>query len=57
MDANINRPWFTFTPAAGVVKRGGALVLGGKIGDGKIFITHLEECMRIRTGERGGDAI
>lgn len=30
---------------------------GGKIGDGKIFITHLEECIRIRTGERGGDAI
>ncbi len=30
---------------------------GGRIGDGKIFITHLEECIRIRTGERGGDAI
>jgi nitrogen regulatory protein P-II 1 len=30
---------------------------GGKIGDGKIFITPLEECIRIRTGERGGDAI
>ncbi|OPZ72716.1 MAG: Nitrogen regulatory protein P-II [bacterium ADurb.Bin478] len=29
----------------------------GRIGDGKIFITHLEECIRIRTGERGGDAI
>lgn len=29
----------------------------GKIGDGKIFITPLEECIRIRTGERGGDAI
>ena len=29
----------------------------GKIGDGKIFITHLEECIRIRTGERGGQAI
>ena len=30
---------------------------GGKGGDGKIFITHLEECIRIRTGERGGKAI
>lgn len=30
---------------------------GGRIGDGKIFITHLQECIRIRTGERGGDAI
>ncbi|MCA9734668.1 P-II family nitrogen regulator [candidate division KSB1 bacterium] len=29
----------------------------GRIGDGKIFITHLEECIRIRTGERGGQAI
>ena len=29
----------------------------GKIGDGKIFIVPLEECVRIRTGERGGDAI
>ena len=30
---------------------------GGKIGDGKIFITNLEECIRIRTGETGGKAI
>lgn len=29
----------------------------GHVGDGKIFITHLEECKRIRTGERGGSAI
>ena len=29
----------------------------GEIGDGKIFITHLEECIRIRTEERGGKAI
>lgn len=29
----------------------------GKIGDGKIFITTLEEIVRIRTGERGTDAI
>uniref|UniRef100_Q3AP29 Nitrogen regulatory protein P-II n=1 Tax=Chlorobium chlorochromatii (strain CaD3) TaxID=340177 RepID=Q3AP29_CHLCH len=29
----------------------------GEIGDGKIFITNLEECIRIRTRERGGKAI
>jgi nitrogen regulatory protein P-II 1 len=28
-----------------------------KIGDGKIFVTALEEAIRIRTGERGEDAI
>lgn len=30
---------------------------GGKVGDGKIFIVPLEDCIRIRTGERGGTAI
>ena len=30
---------------------------GGQVGDGKIFITHLEECIRIRTGESGSLAI
>ncbi len=29
----------------------------GEIGDGKIFILPLEECIRIRTGETGSDAI
>ena len=29
----------------------------GKIGDGKIFVLPLEDCIRIRTGERGGEAI
>ena len=29
----------------------------GKIGDGKIFVLDLPECIRIRTGERGYDAI
>ena len=29
----------------------------GKIGDGKIFVTAVEEVIRIRTGERGPDAI
>ncbi len=29
----------------------------GKIGDGKIFVAPMEEVVRIRTGERGPDAI
>ena len=29
----------------------------GNIGDGKIFIMPMEECIRIRTGETGNDAI
>lgn len=29
----------------------------GKIGDGKIFVTALEQAIRIRTGETGNDAI
>lgn len=29
----------------------------GNIGDGKIFITNLEGCIRIRTGEEGSEAI
>ncbi len=29
----------------------------GKIGDGKIFVTDLEEVIRIRTGERGQNAL
>jgi nitrogen regulatory protein P-II 1 len=37
-----------------------AIVTGarsGQIGDGKIFVSDLVECVRIRTGERGKDAI
>jgi nitrogen regulatory protein P-II 1 len=29
----------------------------GRIGDGKIFITSVEEVVRIRTGERGAEAV
>jgi nitrogen regulatory protein P-II 1 len=29
----------------------------GRIGDGKIFVSNVEEAIRIRTGERGPDAI
>ena len=29
----------------------------GRIGDGKIFVSPIEEVIRIRTGERGEDAV
>ena len=29
----------------------------GEIGDGKIFVLDLQDCIRIRTGERGSEAI
>lgn len=29
----------------------------GKVGDGKIFVTPLEQAIRIRTGETGADAV
>jgi nitrogen regulatory protein P-II 1 len=29
----------------------------GRIGDGKVFVTAVEEAVRIRTGERGEDAV
>jgi len=43
-------------PAIQAIIKGGRTA-GGKIGDGKIFVLPLEECVRIRTGERGGEAI
>jgi nitrogen regulatory protein P-II 1 len=29
----------------------------GRIGDGKIFVSDISEVIRIRTGERGEDAV
>jgi nitrogen regulatory protein P-II 1 len=29
----------------------------GTIGDGKIFVVPLDDCIRVRTGERGPDAV
>ncbi len=43
-----------------VEKAVNAIIAGarsGEIGDGKIFILELAECIRIRTGERDSDAI
>ena len=39
------------------IVKGGRTGPEGAIGDGKIFILPLEDCIRIRTGERGGEAI
>ena len=43
--------------AADVVAAISAAAKTGKIGDGKIFVTPIEEAVRIRTGERNEDAI
>ena len=47
--------------AADLVDQGVEAVIGaaqtGKIGDGKIFVTDIEQVVRIRTGETGSDAL
>ena len=42
---------------ADVVEAITAAARTGKIGDGKIFVTPIDESVRIRTGERGEDAV
>jgi nitrogen regulatory protein P-II 2 len=37
--------------------KGGRSGSSGEIGDGKIFVLPMDDCIRIRTGERGGEAI
>jgi len=46
-DATLDAVIETITRAAGT----------GKIGDGKIFVTNLEQAVRIRTGETGSEAL
>jgi nitrogen regulatory protein P-II 2 len=41
-------------PTITAIMKGGRT---GEIGDGKIFVLDLSDCIRIRTGERGGEAI
>ncbi len=43
--------------AAKVVKTIENTAKTGRIGDGKIFVMSLDEAVRIRTGEKGNDAI
>lgn len=44
-------------PAIGAIIAGARTAEESSVGDGKIFVVPLEECIRIRTGERGGAAI
>lgn len=39
------------------IERGGRSGEEGEIGDGKIFVLPMDDCIRIRTGERGAEAI
>ena len=45
------------TAVAGIVDVITEAARTGKIGDGKIWITEVAEVVRIRTGERGDDAV
>ena len=44
-------------PTIKAIMEAGRTVTEGRIGDGKIFVLALEDCIRIRTGERGPEAI
>lgn len=44
-------------PTIAAIVKGGRSGEKGEIGDGKIFVLPLDDCVRIRTGERGGEAI
>lgn len=46
-DSNVDKAIEAITKAANT----------GKIGDGKIFVTPVEQIIRIRTGETGADAV
>jgi hypothetical protein len=44
-------------PTIAAIVKGGRTGDRGEIGDGKIFVLPMDECVRIRTGERGHEAI
>ena len=44
-------------PTIGAILQGGRTGEAGEIGDGKIFVLPMDDCIRIRTGERGNEAI
>jgi nitrogen regulatory protein P-II 1 len=44
-------------PTIEAIIAGGRTGEGGQIGDGKIFVLPMDDCIRIRTGERGPEAI
>ena len=43
-------------PTIDAILKGGRTGEKGEIGDGKIFVLPLDDCIRIRTGERGNEA-
>lgn len=44
-------------PTINAIVQGGRSGGQGEIGDGKIFVLPMDDCVRIRTGERGSEAI
>jgi nitrogen regulatory protein P-II 2 len=44
-------------PAVEAIVRGARSGITGKVGDGKIFVWPMDDCVQIRTGETGGAAI
>ncbi len=44
-------------PTVSAILKGARSSDKGQIGDGKVFILPMDECIRIRTGERGSEAI
>ena len=44
-------------PTIHAILKAGRTGESGAIGDGKIFVLPMDDCVRIRTGERGSDAI
>ena len=44
-------------PTIDAILEGGRSSDQGEVGDGKIFVLPMDDCVRIRTGERGGEAI
>ena len=44
-------------PTVNAIIKGGRSGEKGEIGDGKIFVLPMDDCVRIRTGEHGSEAI
>lgn len=44
-------------PTVDAILKGARTGPGGEVGDGKIFVLPMDDCIRIRTGERGGEAV
>lgn len=47
----------TKVPVELVIETAKAALYTGKIGDGKIFVYDVEDVIKVRTGERGYDAL